>query len=257
MKRLVVVATIFCLALAAFGQEGKAPETPKLTQADIDKGTYAVGLSIAKNLEALTLSPAELDRVIAGMRDGYAGKPQFPLDQTAGMAIQALAQARMAATAEKEKAKGAAFLAKASQEKGAIKTASGAIYIPSKEGTGPTPTAADKVKVHYVGTLVDGKEFDSSRKRGEPSVFPLGGVIKCWTEGLQKIKVGGQGKLICPSEIAYGERGQMGIPGNAVLIFDVELLEIVKDQPAPVPPASKPAPPTTPKAPAPAPQPKK
>lgn len=254
MKRLVVVATTFCLALAAFGQEGKNPEAPKLTPADIDKGTYAVGLTIAKNLEALTLSPAELERVIAGMRDGYSGKPQFPLDEEAGRAVQMLAQTRMAATAEKEKAKGAAYLATASQEKGANKTASGAIYIPIKEGTGPSPIATDKVKVHYVGTLVDGTEFDSSRKRGEPVVFPLNGVIRCWTEGLQKIKVGGRSKLVCPSDIAYGERGRPGIPGNAVLIFDVELLEIVKDQPAPAP---KTVPPAAPKPPAPAPQPKK
>lgn len=110
-----------------------------------------------------------------------------------------------------------------------MKTASGAVVIPEKQGTGASPTATDKVKVHYEGKLVDGTVFDSSRKRNEPAEFPLNGVIKCWTEALQKMKVGGKAKVVCPAAIAYGEQGRPPvIPGNAVLTFEVELLDIVK-----------------------------
>ncbi len=123
----------------------------------------------------------------------------------------------------------AKVLADAAKEKGAVKTASGLVYVPLKEGTGPSPKATDRVRVHYEGKLPDGKVFDSSIKRGEPIVFGLNEVIPCWTEGVQKMKVGGKAKLVCPPSIAYGERGAGGvIPPNATLIFEVELLGIVK-----------------------------
>jgi FKBP-type peptidyl-prolyl cis-trans isomerase FkpA len=95
-----------------------------------------------------------------------------------------------------------------------------------KVGTGESPKATDTVKVNYRGTLVNGTEFDSSYKRNEPAQFPLNGVIKCWTEGVQRMKVGGKSMLICPSDLAYGEQGRPSIPGNATLIFEIELLEI-------------------------------
>jgi len=137
--------------------------------------------------------------------------------------------AHAAAGADKEKAAGGAFIAKAAAEAGAKKTASGAIVKTLKEGTGPSPSAANTVKVHYHGTLPDGTVFDSSVKRGEPATFPLGGVIKCWTEGVAMMKVGEKARLTCPSNIAYGERGSPPVikPG-ATLVFEVDLLEIVK-----------------------------
>src|SRR5688572_6919820 len=116
---------------------------------------------------------------------------------------------------------------KAAKEPGAEVTASGLVYRSLKEGTGPKPQATDRVRVHYRGTFPDGKEFDSSYSRGEPAEFPLDRVIKCWTEGVQKLKVGGKAKLTCPPAIAYGERGAGGvIPPNATLQFEVELLGI-------------------------------
>ncbi len=121
-----------------------------------------------------------------------------------------------------------AAITKAAAETGAVKTNSGMVFLSLKDGTGPSPKATDVVRVHYRGTLVDGKEFDSSIKRGQPAEFPLDRVIKCWTEGVQKMKVGGKAKLTCPAPLAYGERGAGNglIPPNATLIFEVELLGI-------------------------------
>ncbi len=118
--------------------------------------------------------------------------------------------------------------AAAAKEEGAVVTTSGLVYRSLKDGNGASPTASDKVKVHYRGTFPDGKEFDSSYKRNEAIEFPLSGVIKCWTEGVQRMKIGGKAKLTCPASIAYGERGAGGglIPPNATLLFEVELLGI-------------------------------
>lgn len=119
-------------------------------------------------------------------------------------------------------------LERAAKEPGAVKTDSGLIYRVLKEGNGKQPNATDRVRVHYRGTFPDGRELDSSYKRGEPTEFPLNRVIKCWTEGVQRMKVGTKAKLTCPPAIAYGERGAGGvIPPNAVLQFEVELLAIV------------------------------
>lgn len=121
-------------------------------------------------------------------------------------------------------------LKSAAAEKGAELTPSGLVYRSLKDGKGASPTASDVVQVHYRGTLISGSEFDSSYKRGQPASFPLGGVIPCWTEGVQKMKVGGKAKLTCPAAIAYGARGAGGgaIPPNATLHFEVELLEIAR-----------------------------
>jgi FKBP-type peptidyl-prolyl cis-trans isomerase FkpA len=117
--------------------------------------------------------------------------------------------------------------ASAAKEKGAVVTASGLVYLSLKEGSGPSPSATQTVKVHYRGTLPDGKEFDSSYKRNEPTSFPLNRVIPCWTEGVQRMKVGGKAKLTCPPKIAYGEKGAGSvIPPNATLHFEIELLSI-------------------------------
>jgi len=117
--------------------------------------------------------------------------------------------------------------AKAAKEPGAVVTASGLVYKSIKDGGGASPKAVDTVKVHYKGTFPDGKEFDSSYKTGQPAEFPLDGVIKCWTEGVQMMKVGGRARLTCPASIAYGERGAGGvIPPNATLVFEIELLGV-------------------------------
>ena len=148
------------------------------------------------------------------------------LAQSSLLATVALTSALLSSAAMAQDATATA----SATEQGAVVTTTGLVYRSLKDGEGASPTAADTVKVHYRGTLPDGKEFDSSYKRNAPAQFPLGGVIKCWTEGVQKMKVGGKAKLTCPASIAYGERGAGGglIPPNATLLFEVELLEIAK-----------------------------
>ena len=194
---------------------------------DEERTLYALGLVIGKQLGQFSLSPAEFETVKKGIGDSFGGaKPKLELE-TWGPKIQELAKARATVAADKEKAKSKEFQDKMAKEKGAVKEKSGLIIIPMKAGTGEMPKATDTVKVHYHGTLPDGTVFDSSVKRGEPATFPLNGVIPCWTEGVQKMKVGEKAKLICPSDIAYGDRGHPPtIPGGATLVFEVELLSI-------------------------------
>lgn len=202
------------------------------------KTVYAIGAIIGKQVSVFNLSPAELELVKKGLSDSTQGKPAVELE-VYGPKVQELANKRMVAAGAKQAAVGKTFIEKAAKETGAVKTASGLVYIPLKEGTGPSPVLADTVKVHYRGTLVDGTEFDSSYKRGEPIEFPLTGVIKCWGEGVQKLKVGGKAKLVCPAAIAYGDNSPPAIPPGSTLVFEVELLGITKAAPAPA--ASAPA----------------
>ncbi len=208
-------------------------------QTEDQKTLYALGLSIGRSVAVFGLTAEELEFVKAGITAEATGQKPAVEITTYGPKIQQLAMARQAAKSAGEKEKGKAFLEKAAAEEGAVKTESGLVYKETQAGTGASPQATDVVRVHYKGTLIDGKEFDSSYKRGEPATFPLNGVIRCWTEGLQKMKVGGKAQLVCPSEIAYGDRGAPpDIPGGATLIFEVELLDITENPSAP--PAMKP-----------------
>ncbi len=207
-----------------------APAAGQELKSDEQKTLYALGLVISQNLMALNLSAADLEAVKAGITDGVLKKePRVDL-QAVGPKIQELHTARLAAVAAIEKKTGEAFLVKAVAEKGAVKTASGAVVTTLKAGAGPQPTATDKVKVHYQGTLVDGTVFDSSVQRGEPITLPLsGGVIKCWTEAVPLMKVGEKSRVVCPSDLAYGNQGRPPrIKPGATLVFEIELLEIVK-----------------------------
>ena len=230
MRKWMIVVVV---ALFAFPACSSQPKT------EDDQALYALGVQIQKQLAVFDLSSDELKMVQQGMKDSATGKKLEADPEIQMQNIAALAEARMAKATEKQKALSKAFVEKAAAEPGAVKTPSGMIYQEISAGTGVQPTSANIVTVHYTGTLVDGKEFDSSVKRGEPAEFPLGQVIPCWTEGVGMMKVGGKAKLICPSETAYGDRGRPPvIPGGATLIFEVELLN-VQDTNAPKPKEKK------------------
>lgn len=191
-----------------------------------DKTIYALGLSMYRALTQFDLSPSELELVKKAIADAAAGKPAVDVNAQ-GPQIETLRQERSARVAQKEKAAAVAYFDKAAATPGAVKVDPGLVYQELTAGTGPSPKATDTVKVHYRGALVNGTEFDSSYKRNEPTQFPLNRVIKCWTEGVQKMKVGGKARLVCPSDVAYGDQGRPPvIPGGATLVFEIELLEI-------------------------------
>jgi FKBP-type peptidyl-prolyl cis-trans isomerase FkpA len=202
---------------------------------------YAFGASLARYASGMKLGDADVERIAEGLSDALLAKPLRANPRDYGTQIQKIVSERRAAAASEEKKAGEAFLAEAAKAPGAEKTASGLVFVSLSEGSGPAPKATDRVKVHYKGMLRDGTEFDSSTSRGQPAVFHLNRVVPCWTEGVQKMKVGGKAKLSCPSELGYGERGVPGrIPPGAPLVFEVELIEIlpeVAEAKPPVPPA--------------------
>jgi FKBP-type peptidyl-prolyl cis-trans isomerase len=229
----IALALLLGLAAPALGQA--KPET------DEQKTVYSIGVALAQSLQPYYLTPDEVKLVQQGLLDGLANKPQVDLKDYR-VKLQQLAQdrAKVAADAEKKEAQG--FLDKMAAEKGATKTESGLIFFELAPGSGESPKATDTVKVHYHGTLRDGTVFDSSKERGTPATFPLNRVIPCWTEAVQKMKVGGKAKIICPSSIAYGDRGAPPkIKPGAPLVFEVELINIEKPAAPAAPAAPKPA----------------
>ena len=191
------------------------------------KTLYAIGMIISNQLQTFALSEEELAPIVQGMMDGVKGEPSQVDMGIYEAKINELVAERSAIVAAKEAAASNSYLEQFESDESIVKTASGALVKMLEEGTGETPGAADTVMVHYEGTLIDGTVFDSSLSRGSPATFPLSGVIPCWTEGLQKIKVGGKAQLICPANTAYGERGvPPKIGPGATLIFEVNLLEI-------------------------------
>ena len=225
MKKLsVLVATVIVAMGASFTSCGDSHKSASL-KTSIDSASYAIGISTGagykENLKTLPGGEANVDDLIAGFIQAIKGDSSAMKmnPQQAQQYLQTYFVEAQAREAKKTKEEGDKFL-----------TESGLQYKVEKEGTGAKPTATDKVKVHYTGTLLDGTKFDSSVDRGEPAEFGVGQVIKGWTEGLQIMPVGSKYIFWIPAELAYGERGAgQDIKPNSVLKFEVELLDIVKE----------------------------
>jgi FKBP-type peptidyl-prolyl cis-trans isomerase FkpA len=223
----LLAAVTFSTGCGASAETPKAAASPAAPSEE-DKTLYAMGLMLGRGVAPLKLTPTQLEQVSRGMVDAATGKkPEVEL-QTYGPKVQQFAQERAAAAAVTAASEGKAYEDKAAAEAGAVKLPSGLVFKTVTAGSGASPAATDVVRVHYHGTLVDGTVFDSSVQRGQPAEFPLNRVIPCWTEGVQRMKVGEKARLVCPASIAYGERGSGPIPGGATLTFEVELLEIKK-----------------------------
>ncbi|MCM8756908.1 MAG: FKBP-type peptidyl-prolyl cis-trans isomerase [Candidatus Omnitrophica bacterium] len=238
MKRNILPVFIwFCLITSLAAAEKKANiSVSKVPKEPVSKLSYALGQEIGTSLKNLD-TVVEWDWFLRGIKDAFEGKePLVPaaeanqLRQDLLQKVQAKKREERAALAEKNKLEGNKFLEENAKKEGVVTTPSGLQYQILKNGTGPKPVLTDKVKVHYRGTLLDGQEFDSSYRRGEPVIFPLTGVIKGWQEALKLMNTGSTWRIFVPPHLAYGERGAgQTIGPNAVLIFEVELLEVVKD----------------------------
>jgi FKBP-type peptidyl-prolyl cis-trans isomerase FklB len=212
-----------------------------LLKTEMDKVSYAIGVQLGQSFKTQEIE-IKIESLMQGLKDSMAGK-KLALGQDEMQKVMMGFQQRMMAKqqelqkkqqerqkveAAKNLAAGKAYLEANGTKKGVKVLPSGLQYKIIKKGTGKTPTANDKVKTHYRGTLIDGTEFDSSYKRNRPAEFPVKGVIKGWTEALQLMKEGGKWELYIPANLAYGERGRPNIPANSTLIFEIELLEVVK-----------------------------
>jgi FKBP-type peptidyl-prolyl cis-trans isomerase FkpA len=209
---------------------GSAAVSKDPYKTDDERSIYTIGFLMGRNVAAFNMTPAEVKIIQAGLGDAILAKqPQVDVRFYQPRVNEMLSK-RMESAAEKEKARGRAFTEKFVAESKPQAIPGGGWYLETKAGNGPIPSKTDTIKAHYRGTTTDGVEFDSSYKRGEPTEFALNGVIPCWTNGISMMKVGGKAKLVCPSDVAYGDPGRPGIKPGATLVFEVELVEIVKPE---------------------------
>jgi FKBP-type peptidyl-prolyl cis-trans isomerase FkpA len=235
MRKFLVMA----LTLAAAGcQEqgsgrgsgGGARVSPRT---DEQKALYALGFELGRDTQVFGLTPEEMEYVKAGLTAHAKGEAPVVDVEALGPKIAEMARTRMKARAEKEREKSKPFLEEAAREEGAVRTGSGLIFKSLREGSGAHPTATDMVKVNYRVTLPDGKEAESSYKLQEPALLPLNGIVKCWNEGVRMMKVGGKARIVCPSDLVFGDRGSPTIPGGSAVIYEVELVGVQKNESAP------------------------
>ncbi len=197
-----------------------------------EKALYTYGALLAQrvNPQQLQLTEGEMNSLVQGLWDNYKGTKERVAVADYRMKVQEVLEGRFKKAIEANKEKGAKFLEEFLKEEGVQKTESGLAYKILKAGEGKSPAAEDIVKVHYTGTLIDGTVFDSSRESGKELEIPLNRVIKGWTEGLQLIAPGGQIKLVIPADLGYGSAGAGTIPPESTLVFDVELIEVMKGE---------------------------
>jgi len=232
MKNLFFVVILF-MCLGATAQTKKAAPKKPVTTSSVsplkslnDSASYAIGVSIAKFYAQQGMTKLNVAMISKAINDVMVGKKSLLDDQQTNSTIMRFMNKSQETKARPTITAGQQFLAKNKNKTGVKITASGLQYEVMVEGTGPKPTLKDSVIVNYIGTFMNGTEFDNSYKRGEPIKFPIGGVIRGWTEALQLMSVGSKYKLYIPHELGYGANDYGGIPGGSLLIFEVELLGI-------------------------------
>jgi FKBP-type peptidyl-prolyl cis-trans isomerase FkpA len=254
MKSLFKVSLLAATVVLAVGCQKEEPKQGAATgqkveekavtsthfESDDDKAAYAIGVSFANYLSTSLEKPKEYgielkkDIVLQGIENAFANKSGMTEEEARktlegfDKRLNKIASEKAKAKAEADKKAGDEFRAEFAKQKGVEKTKSGLLYQVLKPGTGTTPKSTDTVQVNYKGTLIDGTEFDSSYKRGQPATFPLDRVIPGWTEGVQLMKVGAKYKFVIPPELAYGDKATPSIPANSTLVFEVELLKVEK-----------------------------
>jgi FKBP-type peptidyl-prolyl cis-trans isomerase len=228
-EELVSTMKNFAAERKANQHKDKQIATQEETRIEDLETIYAIGLTLSRQLSDFNLTRGEVELVKQGLTHASTGKGPDVDPSTYTEKINELARARRKVLGQKLAGINKEFLDKAAKEKGAFKSDSGLVYLSLKDGSGDSPKPTDTVKVNYRGTFPDGKEFDSSYKRGEPLELKMDGVIKCWNEALQKMKTGGKAKLVCPPDLAYGENGAGNlILPYATLVFEVDLLDVKK-----------------------------
>ncbi len=229
-RRTAVHLILTASLIASLGcmDQGGGSSGASGTPTDDDKIFYSIGMMAGMGMAKFGLTEAEFEWVARGVADAALGREALANPQDHMAAIQQVYTARVTRANEGERAAAEEFLAQEAAAEGAVQSESGMIRQILVEGEGAQPEPTDEVKVHYHGTLRDGTVFDSSVDRGEPAQFPLNRVIPCWTEAVTQMKVGGKSRIVCPASIAYGSRGMGEIPGDAALVFEVELLEIIE-----------------------------
>lgn len=238
LKSAALAFLATCLAWGGAALASDEPATPE-PESEPDKILYAVGLALSRSLTNYGLTEEDVAKVQRGLADGVLRREPAVDLEAYGPRIEDYLAGRRSTVTEKEKTAGVAFCDKMATEEGATRLDSGLVYFEELAGSGPQATTTDTVKVHYHGTLRDGEVFDTSMvEGGEPATFSLASVVPCFSEGIARMRVGGRSKLVCPAELAYGDRGYPPmIPPGATLVFEVELLEIVGggETPAPTP----------------------
>jgi FKBP-type peptidyl-prolyl cis-trans isomerase FkpA len=228
MQRIFIVVLILFMAFPAYAGGNPLKKQVEKPLTEDQKALYAIGLVLARQLEVFDLSASELKYVKRGLNDATSGKKVKVDFTTYSKKSQDLAIARRDEHGKKMASKVAAFMAREEKREGAVKTSSGLIFQTVRDGDGAAPLLTDKIKVHYQSTLIDGKEMANTYKAGQADEAVLNEFMKCLSEGIQLMKQGGKARLICPPEIALGKDGSDIIPPDATLVFDVELIEIIK-----------------------------
>jgi FKBP-type peptidyl-prolyl cis-trans isomerase len=225
MKVITLLTVVATLMFASCNNQESEMKEVKITT-ELDSLSYALGVDMAENFKNAKLENINIDIYSQAMKDVLVDSTAKIDKESASKIINAYLQKKQEEEGKKLSEEGIKFLDANGKKEGIITTASGLQYELLKEGTGVKPTAEDVVKVNYVGTFIDGTEFDSSIKRGQPAEFPLNRVIPGWTEGIQLMSIGSKYRFYIPYNLGYGERGNQGIPPYSTLIFEVELLEI-------------------------------